>query len=1378
MTDFWQMQTSLVLRCVQRVLLPVLLLMIGALVQASTVTFNASGTWTAPAGVTSVTVEAWGGGGAGGGQNLGSDGGGGGGGGAYSKIVSLPVTPGNNYTVTVGAGGIGVSGGNGGAGGDSYFLNTSTVLAKGGAGGLRSTGTPPAGVAGGAAAAGVGTTKFSGGNGGAGRDSSTGRGGPGGSSAGTAANGTNGPAVWSTLTAAAAPAGGGIGGNGGDSGSNGFAPGSGRGGGGGGSGEGSPRLGGDGAAGQVVLTYVGAPIVVTDPATGVTASDATLNGVVSSDGAATTVTFEYGLTAAYGSTVTAVGSPLAPGATNAPVSATISGLTAGTVYHFRVKGVNSTGTTDGADRTFTTLPPPSPTLSKTVSAASASLNDVVTFTLTLSNPTPAALSGVTVNDTLPTGMLYVTHVASAGTLTQVGQALTWTIPSVPAGESVTLTLAIQLTQSGVLTNTATSSVAPSASASVLVVAGAVTHFRLDEPVGSWTGAPGEVLDTGTTGLHGQRLITTSPTTTNVVAPSPTIASQHPSVVGGFCNAAQFDGNAVVQVADSPLFDYTTTLSASAWIYPTAYPPSELYSVLSNDVNYEFHLNSAGRLYWWWNAATLTSAATIPLNQWTHIAITFNSATGRQRIYINGVQDSNTNNWTGTLQVNACNFYIGGDVATGSCALLPARNFRGKIDEVKLYNTELSAAEVQANMTLGRQCAGNFDHIQIEHDGSASMCTPESVTVKACLDASCSTLYPGAVTVQLSPSGWIGGNTFTFTGGIASRQLSSSVAGNVTLGTVSASPLPVGSTRCFMGATESCTLNFANASCNFDAVEPSAAPQTRLFTKLADVPFNVDVLALSSATTINTAYTGTVAVDLVDASSSSCPAGGGLTTATNIVFSGADSGRKQVPFTYSNGAANVRVRMKAGSSAAACSTDNFAIRPKQLTVSAPVLTNTTHTGTPKAVAGTAFALDANAGVAAGYSGTAPVIDVTKVLDHANVTIAGGTLSGVFSAGTGTKASGAGFKYLDVGNIKFLTDAVVDSGFTSVDQPNDCVAGSTSITLAGGKYGCNIGSATSPLFGRWYPSHYSFDGALTPACVAGGFTYMDQDALGVALILRAHATTGGPLLETDPVTSRYASGGYTNLAPVTIAGDNGGAPVPVTRLTNPAFPVMPNTALWTNGQFQINDIYSFVKLTPVPVAPAPDAGPFDMFRLVAALADPDGGVLIGTAAEQQTNATSIRHGRLRLQNAYGSELLALPVALEAQFWTAGGYYTTNLLDNCTQIPASSIVMDGWVPALGACETQLSPVGNLALAGGRYLNAVAPFGPRLTLTRPGAGNSGSVNLAINVGAAAAGNTCVAAAPSAATTANLPWFGPNLGAKATFGIYRSPLIYRRENY
>jgi len=98
-------------------------------------TFLASGTWTAPAGVTSVTVEAWGGGGAGGGAttNTGPFKGGGGAGGQYSKKV-LAVTPLAVYAIVVGTGGTG-STGSGTAGGDSTF-GGAQVVAKGGAGGI------------------------------------------------------------------------------------------------------------------------------------------------------------------------------------------------------------------------------------------------------------------------------------------------------------------------------------------------------------------------------------------------------------------------------------------------------------------------------------------------------------------------------------------------------------------------------------------------------------------------------------------------------------------------------------------------------------------------------------------------------------------------------------------------------------------------------------------------------------------------------------------------------------------------------------------------------------------------------------------------------------------------------------------------------------------------------------------------------------------------------------------------------------------------------------------------------------------------------------------------------------------------------------------
>lgn len=95
------------------------------------------------------------------------------------------------------------------------------------------------------------------------------------------------------------------------------------------------------------------PIVVTTAASSITSTGAALNGTVNANGDATTVTFEYGLTTGYGSTITAVPSTVS-GNTTIPVTANVTGLIPNTLYHFRAVGTNAGGTTNGNDMTFTT----------------------------------------------------------------------------------------------------------------------------------------------------------------------------------------------------------------------------------------------------------------------------------------------------------------------------------------------------------------------------------------------------------------------------------------------------------------------------------------------------------------------------------------------------------------------------------------------------------------------------------------------------------------------------------------------------------------------------------------------------------------------------------------------------------------------------------------------------------------------------------------------------------------------------------------------------------------------------------------------------------------------------------------------------------------
>jgi hypothetical protein len=64
------------------------------------------------------------------------------------------------------------------------------------------------------------------------------------------------------------------------------------------------------------------------------------------------VRFQYGTTTAYGTNTTFV--RVGPAITAQPITQTITGLTSGTMIHFRVSVQTDFGTFNGADRTFTT----------------------------------------------------------------------------------------------------------------------------------------------------------------------------------------------------------------------------------------------------------------------------------------------------------------------------------------------------------------------------------------------------------------------------------------------------------------------------------------------------------------------------------------------------------------------------------------------------------------------------------------------------------------------------------------------------------------------------------------------------------------------------------------------------------------------------------------------------------------------------------------------------------------------------------------------------------------------------------------------------------------------------------------------------------------
>ncbi|KYN80216.1 MSHA biogenesis protein MshQ [Vibrio cidicii] len=214
---------------------------------------------------------------------------------------------------------------------------------------------------------------------------------------------------------------------------------------------------------------------------------------------------------------------------------------------------------------------------------------------------------------------------------------------------------------------------------------AVARYHLEEQV--WDGSANEVLDASGNALHGRAV---NGAVTALVTPAlPTLNNL------GTCGYGVFDksSNQYLEIPDSPLLDFEETLTVSAWVYPKDYPNAGLMSIVSKDGNYEFHLDSSGRVYWYWERSpsgtrSLTSNGAIPRNQWSHITIRYNKsgAPQRQSIFING-QLNESSNHNDTLATNNRPLQIGQDQN------FAGRAFDGFIDEVQIFSQALSNAQI-------------------------------------------------------------------------------------------------------------------------------------------------------------------------------------------------------------------------------------------------------------------------------------------------------------------------------------------------------------------------------------------------------------------------------------------------------------------------------------------------------------------------------------------------------------------------------------------------------------------------------------------------------------------------------------------------------------
>jgi FKBP-type peptidyl-prolyl cis-trans isomerase 2 len=181
-----------------------------------------------------------------------------------------------------------------------------------------------------------------------------------------------------------------------------------------------------------VVTLGGKPSAYTSSATDITSTSVTLKGAVAANYSSTTVTFEYGKTVSYGSTVDATPGTVTGAADYVSVTAAISGLEVGTTYHFRVKAVNAFGTTYGTDYTVVTLggKPSAYNITPTdITSTSATLKGAVaanysSTTVTFEYGTTSAY-GLTVNATPGTVTGATDYVQVSGGITGLSKSTTY-----------------------------------------------------------------------------------------------------------------------------------------------------------------------------------------------------------------------------------------------------------------------------------------------------------------------------------------------------------------------------------------------------------------------------------------------------------------------------------------------------------------------------------------------------------------------------------------------------------------------------------------------------------------------------------------------------------------------------------------------------------------------------------------------------------------------------------------------------------------------------------------------------------------------------------------------------------------------------------------
>lgn len=893
----------------------------------------------------------------------------------------------------------------------------------------------------------------------------------------------------------------------------------------------------------------------------------------------------------------------------------------------------------------------------------------------------------------------------------------------------------------------------------------MAEYRFEQS--AYTGAVSEVLDSSPNRWHGTMLGGVASTANGRICRGMEVPRNLTAAVQAFDTGIDVNtlGNAGTiafwyrAVASGTehrtLFDATTASGGQFYLYRDD---------AGTGVDLNFHLTDGGG-----TVRNVDKLDALSDGVWAHVAVTWRFMTGtgasRMRLYVNGVrQDEKTYSVaSGVINTAIGTLYLGDNRSSASPELNSAN---GTMDQIKLFAAELDTADIAALMNESPSCAPPAPHhVRLSMDSASGLtCQPQTLTIQACADASCSTPYTSGLSGNLVFTGAPAvqaPSSFDIPAGSSSVTVPVHVTtvGSVTIGLsgLSVAPTAGATPYCGFGTTPtaggSCVFTAADSGLFFDVPHHVAgASQTVSVSAVrkADNSLACTPAFASVNKTVNfrCAYTnpssgfvpvrvGGAALNAGNNVAAACDGGGrnvtlsfnaNGTASTSVVY--ADAGLVNLTATYTGSGDDAGLVMSGS--------DTFVAAPASFGFSG-ITAGPIRAG---ANFGATVTARNQAGVKTANFGRENTPATATLSFFKRQPTGAGSHSGLFSGSLGAFSSGeavaSNLSWSEVGNADLSVSAsnYLGSGLA--------VTGST-------------GSGPAGAVGPFVPDHFTVEG-VTQGCTAGttAFTYSGQP---FGMTVKARNVAGGETRNYDGTAG--TSPNFAKAVTLSAATNAGLGTLGTTSLTAASFSA--GTATLSTQTFTFAD-----KLTP-PAA------------MTLRAVDADG----VSSAGKTEQGPSLRSGRLRLFSAFGSEKASLAVPVQAHYWT-GKAWIINSDDtvNCTTVPAASVVRARYLDHQGTVTTgwTTAPAGNVTLMNGRG---------DIVLSAPTNNGLGTVELAVNLGMAGVDQSCWSTHP-ASTGAQRPWLRALNGscaathdrdpaARATFGVFKpetSKAVHARDVY